>query len=127
MPLTDEQRSDILFDNLLKKDCAVIALQAVTGWGLQRCMDLCQNVAGYTEEDGTPHDGLPRILEQEGWHVAQVPTEGRTAAVFAMDHDDDQTYLVYVHKHVMPLVCGDLHNGRGSWAAPVLRALRVWR
>lgn len=118
--LTDEQHQAITHDNVEKSDCAVAALCAVTGWprGIAEPR-LAEH--GYDPNSGTPRGALEACLHQWGVEAVLVdPNEwgGDTPATFSMTHEYG-TYLLYVDKHVMSLVSGDLHNSKASWRLPL--------
>ena len=134
MPLSKEERSDVLLSNIDKDDCGVIAIQAVTKLGRTRCMELAL-LAGYKPGEGTPPDGIePMLADELDYKVEQVEVErGETAATFSM-RNEYGIYLVHVqgqdrkgraYGHVMALVEGDLYNSRGFFGDPVAEVWKV--
>lgn len=121
--LTDEQRSGITLTNILEKDCAVIALQAITGWSRRRAHREA-SAAGYGDDHGAPRGTLEKALRTNGYTCTPVLYEDHSAATFALTKDYG-TFLVYVEAHVMGLIDGDLHNSRGYWHDRVQEATQV--
>lgn len=119
MPLSPEQRSSILLQNIDTDDCAVIALQAVTGYA----RDVAElELSGYyrSRGDGTPRGALENVLQRLGYQpvVEHNPTSP-TPAMFALSHEYG-TYLLYVKGHVMACVDGNLYNGSPKhWSSPL--------
>lgn len=112
--LTPEERSSITLTNILKSDCGVIAIQAVSGLP-RKAAELLAKRHGYTPTGGTPRGGIDAALAERGFVLTPVEYEPKeTAASFACRHEYG-TYLIYVDEHVMALVEGDLHNSRGAW------------
>lgn len=119
MPLTPEERSSIMLTNISTSDCGVIAIQAVTGLPRKRAEQLCKKHGKYDPEQGTPRGGLEAVLDKLGIDWEAMPYDRNDTPATIAARDEYSTYLVYVEKHVMALVGGDLHNSRGHWRSPV--------
>lgn len=125
MTLSREQRSEIYLTNIDTSDCAVIAIQAVTGLSRHEAEELALR-HGYVPAEGCvdkrpgmPRGGINEALKRYGFTLRRItPDPGDTPATFSLCHEDGR-YLVYIDKHVMALVEGDLHNSRGCWSDPV--------
>lgn len=119
MALTPERRSEIMLTNISESDCGVIAIQAVAGVSRERAERLCKEHGSYEPNRGTPRGGLERVLDYLGVEFVEVEDYyNATPATLACEHPYG-SYLVYVERHVMALVDGDLHNSRGHWRTPV--------
>ena len=128
MPLAPEQRQAITFANIDFKDCGVAALMAVTGWPRDKALPLLAT-CGYDPDSGTTRGGIEAALTEGGLeHVQLDPSSwaGDTPATFTMTHEEG-LYVLYVHKHVMGLVDGDLYNGGSSWRMPLDDVTHVLR
>lgn len=120
--LTDERRSEITHENMDKLDCGVVALQAVTGW--KRRTAIRRLGKAYTET-GTSRGGIELALIASGFTVEEVPRDpSETAATFAVRRDTG-SFLIYVSRHVMALIDGELFNSRGYFRAPVESITKV--
>jgi hypothetical protein len=111
--LTPEQRSDILLSNICDKDCAVIAIQAITGYKRRAAEQLARRF-GYSDT-GMHRGNIEKALSDRGYTLCPMTLNfGTTPAVFATTHEYGK-FLVYTAQHVMALVDGDLYNSRGMW------------
>jgi hypothetical protein len=125
--LPPERRSEILFQNIAKSDCGVIALQAITGLKRETAERLAVEIGGYTPEEGTPRSGLDRVLGKlsvQHSPVAYADIRGVTAASFAMFNEYGR-FLVYTPAHVMALIDGDLLNSRSFFHDPVEAVTKI--
>lgn len=128
MPLTAEEKQAITLSNIDHKDCGVAALMAVTGWPRSKALPLLA-ACGYDPDTGTTRGGIEAALDEGGVEYVQLDEGqwlGDTPATFTMTHEEG-IYVLYVHKHVMGLVDGDLHNSRSSWRAPLDGVTHVLR
>lgn len=126
MALSPERRSEITFGNVTSDDCGVVALQAVAD--LKRAEAMAALLGkGYEPGEGTTRGSVEEALRALGIDCyTSYDIGGETPASFALDHDSG-SYLLYISGHIMALVEGDLHNARGFWNAPLVKAVRVDR
>ncbi len=120
MPITPEERQAITHDNIGTADCGVAALMAVTGWP-RGVAEPRLALHGYDAQAGTTRGGIEACLEEHGVECVLVdPNEwgGDTPATFSMTHEHG-IYVLYVDRHVMALVQGDLYNAKASWRMPL--------
>lgn len=123
--LTPEQRAGVLHSNLATSDCGVIALQAVTGLAYREA-EAALVAQGYGPDHGSPRGALEKALHLLGYTCtySDVPCQtlrwepGDTAATYAL-RQEYGTWLVYIPKHVMALLDGNLTNSRGHWHGTV--------
>lgn len=111
MALSKERRSEILLANIEEKDCGVIALMAVTKLSREDARETMAT-AGFSPDGGTPRGTIEKVLLGMGYGVEVSKPYRETPATFSVAHEYG-TYLLYIYKHVMPLVEGDLYNARG--------------
>lgn len=127
MAVSDEQRSEVLLQNIDTSDCGIVALQAITGW--TRAQAEARAGQRYAKGTGMMRGTIEATLREHGWVCAQVPRteqQGETPGTWAFMHEAGM-WLVYTERHVMALVDGDLHNSRGHWHRPVEGIVRVHR
>lgn len=117
MALSPEQRSSISLTNIDTHDCGVIALQAVTNGSREFCQKLLA-AHGYVQGVGTPRGAIEGALREIGYTCQKVRVVEETPATWWNTHERG-VFLIYVPKHVMALVHGDLHNARGNFGSPV--------
>lgn len=122
--LSPEERSEILLSNIDQKDCGVIAVQAITKLSRPTALKLMLE-RGYDPATGTKRGIIERLLTSVGFRCEYRPEETRgTPATFATTNEYG-LWLVYVERHVMALVEGDLHNSRGHWHSRLDGVTRV--
>ena len=113
--LTPERASEITFTNIEGHDCAIVALQGITGLSRAKAKELMDTYAGYEAGVGTPRLGIYKVLGMLKAKVeAADPEPGDTVATFALRHEYGR-YLIHTSGHVMSLIEGDLYNARGAW------------
>jgi len=125
--VTNERQSEILLQNLDYRDCGIVAIQALTGLPRKNALKLAIEESGYDPEIGIYRGDLERSFRAVGYTVSNYPLEpGTSVASFAIENERG-SFIVYIEKHVMALVDGDLFNSRGSWFDQVEMVKKVVR
>jgi hypothetical protein len=113
-----------MLSNIDTSDCGVIAIQAATKMNRDSAFKLASDY-GYAAGVGIDRGAIETALVSIGWTCEPMDVyRNATPATFAMSHEYG-LYLVYVDKHVMALVNGDLHNGKGSWGQPIEQVTKI--